>query len=188
MNYRSFWSAMRRSALAVLLASLPVVAASDGPREADKEQEKVIAEIRRLGGEVAFDEKAPGKPVVDVFLDGTKLTDAGLAHLNELTRLRVLDLTDTQVTDAGLAHLTGLKGLQRLHLTGTKVTDAGLAHLTNLKRLTHLYLCDTGVTDAGLAHLKRLTGLQRLDLIGTKVTEAGVADLRKALPKVKIVR
>ena len=129
---------MRRSALVALRACVPVVAAQEGSKDGD--EQKVIAEIRRLGGEVGFDEKRPGKPLVDVFLDGTK------------------------------------------------VTDAGLADLKGLKRLTHLYLCDTGVTDAGLAHLKGLTELQRLDLIGTTVTDTGVADLRKALPKVKIVR
>ena len=149
---------MRRSALVALLACVPVVAAQEGSKDGD--EQKVIAEIRRLGGEVGFDEKRPGKPLVDVFLDGTKVTDAGLADLKGLTHLKELDLTDTQVTDAVLADLKGLTRLQRLRLTATRVTDAGLADLKGLKRLTHLYLCDTGVTDAGLAHLKGLTELQ----------------------------
>ena len=101
---------MRRSALVALLACVPVVAAQEGSKDGD--EQKVIAEIRRLGGEVGFDEKRPGKPLVDVFLDGTKVTDAGLADLKGLKRLTHLYLCDTGVTDAGLAHLKGLTELQ----------------------------------------------------------------------------
>ena len=35
----------------------------------------------------------------------TKVTDAGLVHLHELTSLKELDVGDTEVTDAGLADL-----------------------------------------------------------------------------------
>ncbi len=35
----------------------------------------------------------------EVFLDNTAASDAGLAHLKGLTRLRVLHLAGTQVTD-----------------------------------------------------------------------------------------
>ena len=81
-----------------------------------------------------------------------------LAHLQGgLAGLQTLWLNDTKVTDAGLAHLQGLAGLQELRLERTQVTDAGLAHLAGLTELLNLLLAETQVTDAGLAHLRGLT-------------------------------
>ena len=106
-------------------------------------------------------------------------------HLKALTSLQTLNLSDTQVTDAGLAYLQGLTRLKRLAL-GPKITDAGLAHVRGLTQLGGLNLYGPRITDAGLVHLKGLTQLEYVDLQGTKVTEAGVEDLQRALPKVKI--
>ena len=114
-------------------------------------------------------------------------------------------LNGTKVTDAGLAHLKGLSQLKNLQLENTKVTDAGLAHLKELNQLLVLVLDDTNATDVGLEYLKGLTQLQELDLMdtrsptpgwsaskrgytdpgkkatfrGTKVTDAGVKNLRR---------
>jgi hypothetical protein len=62
-------------------------------------------------------------------LTDTRITNAGLAHLERLSSLRYLSLQDTSVTDAGLAHLEGLPNLQEVDLDGTKVTDAGVTEL-----------------------------------------------------------
>jgi hypothetical protein len=70
---------------------------------AEAEQAKAIAEVEKLGGEVAFDEKSPGKPVIEVTLANPKVTDTELANLRAFTKLERLDLTDArEVTDAGL--------------------------------------------------------------------------------------
>ena len=86
-------------------------------------------------------------------LRGTKVTDAGLAHLANIKSLTQLHLERTAVTDAGLAHLSGLENLEYLNLYGTQITDAGLAHLQNLKKLKKLYVWQTGVTKAGAEQL-----------------------------------
>ena len=52
-----------------------------------------------------------------------------------------LYLGSTKVSDAGLQHLEGLTQLQRLYLDGTKVSDAGLEHLKGLTQLQGL--CST---------------------------------------------
>ena len=62
-------------------------------------------------------------------LFGTKVTDAGLAHLKGLTNLRGLRLTDTNITDAGLVHLKGLTNLGYLYLNSTEVTESGVKDL-----------------------------------------------------------
>ena len=69
-------------------------------------------------------------------LQGTRVTDAGLAHLARMPRLEFLDLRDTQVTDAGLAHLSALERLRSLRLGQTKVTTSGIEALQ--KALPHL--------------------------------------------------
>ena len=40
-------------------------------------QAEAFAAIKKLGGKVKVDEKSPGKPVIIVFLNDTKVTDAG---------------------------------------------------------------------------------------------------------------
>ncbi len=104
--------------------------------------------------------------VVAIHLDGSDVSDADLAHLNELPALQELSINDTQVTDAGLGHLKSLTGLKGL-----------------LLEYNHPQL-----TDAGLKHLEGLTGLQSLLLSGTQVTDAGVSEFQKALPNCKIIR
>jgi hypothetical protein len=49
-------------------------------------------------------------------------------------------------------------------------------------------LAQTRVTDAGLLHLRTLTQLEELHLENTNVAAAGVGELKKARPKVKVVR
>ncbi len=102
------------------------------------EQEGAIAEIKRLGGTVAIEEKSPGKRVTSVELWNSKVTDARLGCLNALTNLTSLGLGDTKVSDAGLEHLKGLTSLQSLDLRGTKIGDAGLEHLKGLAQLRSL--------------------------------------------------
>ena len=64
-------------------------------------------------------------------LDGSHITDAGLAHLKRLKALRQLRLSHTEVSNVGLGHLRGLSALEVIDLRGTKVTEAGV---TELKR------------------------------------------------------
>jgi len=61
-------------------------------------------------------------------LYGTRVTDEGLRHLQNMQRLRALILSP-QITDAGLEHLEGLAGLRTLEITGTQITDAGVERL-----------------------------------------------------------
>ena len=82
-----------------------------------------------------------------------RISDAGLAHLEGLTKLRTLDLYNTRISDAGLRHLKGLMNIRYLNLDGTRITDAGLPHLKGLTSLKELRVFRTGVTEAGLAEL-----------------------------------
>lgn len=110
--------------------------------------------------------------------DVVALNDDDARHLQELTNLKTLDLTDTQITDKGLEHLKGMTKLEALFLDNTQITDKGLAHLKDMTELDFLYLQGTQITDNGLPHLNGMTNLQALDLSGTRVTDAGLAHLK----------
>ena len=112
--------------------------------------------------------------------------DTSLAHLEELDDLLILTVY-RGVTDAGLAHLVELKRLKSLHLGGTSLTDAGLVRLKELKHLRSLELRSASVTDAGTVHLKELKHLRHLSLTRTSVTHAGINELKQALPQTTIV-
>ncbi|HLB75219.1 MAG TPA: hypothetical protein VJJ98_14455, partial [Sedimentisphaerales bacterium] len=113
-----------------------------------------------------------------VDLYGSKISDAGMAHLAGLTKLQTLLLTNTKIGDAGLAHLAGLTKMQSLFLTNTKIGDEGLVHLKKLKNLRWLNLSGTEVTDEGLALLCGFGNLEHLDLGSTRVTDASLAHLK----------
>src|SRR5207247_10412717 len=98
-------------------------------------------------------------PVCHLCHDTTRVGDAGLAHLKSTTRLVQLTLNGTRVTDDGLALLRELpcrRSLQTLHLASLPITDEGLSHLRDFERLEILNLSDTRVTDDGLRHVARL--------------------------------
>ena len=118
-----------------------------------------------------------------LILGNIQVSDDGLKHLVGLTNLRELALRNTQITDTGLVHLKGLTHLQELSLDRTQVTDAGLEHLKGFAELRRLSLNSTQVTDAGLEHLTGLANLTSVQFIGTQVTEEGAKKLRQALPK-----
>lgn len=62
--------------------------------------------------------------------------DAILADIGRLPRLEKLDASSVLVTDAGIAHLAGLTRLRSLEIQGTaELTDAGLVHLAGLDQL-----------------------------------------------------
>jgi hypothetical protein len=119
-------------------------------------------------------------------LFGTKITDAGLRSLSGLKELQTLYLNDTAVTDAGLQNLQGLKKLSDLGLNKTRITDGGLTILQGLTNLHSLSLSETQITDRGLETLKSLRTLKHLYVARTRVTATGLESLKKALPGLQI--
>jgi hypothetical protein len=148
-------------------------------RIAERDRARVAGLIRRVGGSYAVTQDRPGEPVWRVDLSHTKVCDGDLIELRGLKELQVLILFDTRITDAGLAHLEELRGLRALDLSDTAVTSDGLIHIRKLIRLKDLTLIGTKVTDTGLVNLESHHDLWLLDLSGTKVTDRGLAHLRQ---------
>ncbi len=82
------------------------------------------------------------------------LTDRALATVARFTNLQVLRLDGTAITDAGVAALAALYRLTSLNLNRTPVTDQALVPLRRLKTLQKVFLWDTAVTADGVAALQ----------------------------------
>ncbi|MBA4192004.1 MAG: hypothetical protein C0467_28835 [Planctomycetaceae bacterium] len=138
-------------------------------------------------------------------LEGTLITDAGLAPLQRFERLEDLNLSKTRITAKGVAELRPLKlkllvlrdcqqikddaadvladmpTLSNLNLQGTTVTPAGIAELGRLPALRSLSVSGDAATDDLVAVVK-LRGLTNLRIDSPSVTDAGLARLT-ALPE-----
>ena len=128
--------------------------------------------LRKLIGDDFF------RDVVDVDLNRTRINDELLIRLNDLPKIKRLNLAYTSVSDAGFERLSGLRHLRGVILGETRVTDRTLAHLAkHAPELTLLSVEGAGVTDAGLAEIARFERLQTLILFGADITDAGLRSL-----------
>lgn len=73
--------------------------------------------------------------LTNIGLDGSRVTDEGMALIGSMEQVRWLAIRDTAVTDAGLASLNELPLLGYLHLEGTQTTGDQISDLR--KRLPH---------------------------------------------------
>src|SRR5262245_16763488 len=93
------------------------------------DEAKAIAAIKALGGKYSIDEKADGKPVIEVEFSFEKLSDDNdLALLKDLPNLKSLKLSFSRISDNALAHLKSVPRLQTLQLFKTGITADGLKH------------------------------------------------------------
>jgi hypothetical protein len=96
---------------------------------------------------------------IELFFNGcSNVTDASLRHLVDLPNLERLSLIEEGggmvITDAGLAHVGRMRRLKMLMIIGMpQVTDAGLASLHGLTKLESLVIRKTAATAQGIAQL-----------------------------------
>jgi eukaryotic-like serine/threonine-protein kinase len=116
----------------------------------------------------------------------TNVGDTALMYFSKLTGLQWLDIGDTKVTNDGLAFLSPLTALKEVSLLNTEISDDGLFHLMNLHELERLDLMGTRVSDAGIDTLKRLISLRSLRIYDTSISEDGYKSIKAALPECQI--
>ena len=120
--------------------------------------------------------------LVELTLGGTKVTDAGLVHLLQLTKLRKIRLSNTVITDGGMEVLAKCEFLEDVDVSQTKIGDFGVWEMRALPRLKNLNLYLTLVTDAGLDSFRRgdhrsAAKIERLNLDKCPITDAGIPKL-----------
>lgn len=135
--------------------------------------------VQKLGGNPIRDDKAPGKPLVEAYIHGEKVTDAALKELAVCTNLRKLSLNGSRITDDGLKELAALKNLEWLELTSTQFSGVGLKDLSGMSKLTTLDLNFSKVNDAGMTSVGKLTQLRTLNLISAPITDEGLKEAAK---------
>jgi len=140
-----------RAEIQTALAALPPVftvrfVALDSPALAIGSARATDADIERL--------LAVRENITHFDFARSPLTDRALATIARFTNLQVLRLDGTAITDAGVAALASLYRLTSLNLNRTPVTDQALVPLRRLKTLQKVFLWDTAVTADGVAALQ----------------------------------
>jgi len=147
--------------------------------------------------------------LAELTLGRTKVTDVGLVHLVQLTKLKKIRLSQTAITDDGMNALAKCKTLEDIDVSQTKISSPGARELAVLPRLKKLNLYLTlvtnsgldafpatiewlnldkcPITDEGLAKLASLSKLAWMHLGGTAITDAGLAELAKLLPLKEVI-
>jgi hypothetical protein len=165
-----------RLALSVLLwvTLLPAAWAEDRKADEPSAEDKALDMIRRLKGTVRELDKGRA---LSVSLTEGPVTDADLALLKGLPRLRNLAVFSDKLTNDGLKHLAALPDLEVLSVQSPLVDDTGLKHLEKMTRLRILDLHCPKVTDKGMESLKGLVNMQDLSLHKCQVGDNGLKPL-----------
>ncbi len=104
-------------------------------------------------------------------LQGSPVTDEGLANLGDLSPLEELFLIEMGISDCGLVNVFSQQSLRSLGLNGCKrVTSKSFPVIGKLAKLEMLVLSDTSVDDTASEHLSRLVNLKALSLGHTCVS------------------
>jgi hypothetical protein len=113
--------------------------------------------------------------VEKLYLHKTQATDASMEYVGQLARLDELMMWGAVISDAGVARLGGLRRLKTLHIDHSRMTDEGLRTLSRLPDLEILSLQGHRFTDAGLSHLRGLKNVKSLHvgLGGTRSPTGG---------------
>uniref|UniRef100_A0A1J3HD17 F-box/LRR-repeat protein 14 n=1 Tax=Noccaea caerulescens TaxID=107243 RepID=A0A1J3HD17_NOCCA len=112
--------------------------------------------------------------------DCPRINNSTLWPITGLTSLTELDVSRcSKVTDAGIKHLQSVANLEKLWISQTGVTEAGISLLASLQNLSLLDLGGLPVTDHNLSSLQALTKLEYLDIWGSNVTNHGAACILK---------
>ena len=83
------------------------------------------------------------------------VNDSDLEKLAELKHLQILYISGSRfITDQGVRHLERLSCLKKLELSDVHVTDKSVPSLRTLRKLQWLQLNGTGITAAGLTELQ----------------------------------
>lgn len=127
-----------------------------------------------IAGDATLEYVASLSNLMQLYLNGTQITDPGLRHLHGLS-LMELGLNETRVGDEGIHHLSHMRSLRRVGLHRSKITDDGLKAVAELHALRALRLAYvSGISDRGMEYLARLSSLSFLDLCETGVGDAGL--------------
>ena len=144
-----------------------------------------ITELQLMGSD--FDDqdverlkRLPALTRLDI--QSTKITDAGMIGVGEMSTLQSLILCETGVTETGLKQLKRLPNLRELMVggdgPGPRITDAGLKEIAGCSQLRGLSVAGANNTEAGIREIGTLKDLRGLSLWAVNIQDDWLADLR----------
>ena len=173
------------SLLVMMTASVGWANDLDDVHPKDRAAVEALAETKSW---IRFDEQGRAVRLIASTWGDNPLTNAHMPWVAKLTELRELDLSSSSVTDAGLAHLKGLGKLRRLGLSEGS-SNFALSHVVDFwtKFIDRdIQVHKSHVSDKGMAHFVHLTELEELDLAGADISDQGLKALG-AFKKLKVL-
>ena len=117
------------------------------------------------------------------------LTDADLACLAKLKKLKSIQTRHGAISGEGLKHLVGLPNIDKLSLGGPNLKDEDFRYFSNMKKLSTLIVSGGRLTDACLKHLESSLLLGNLSIfVESDITDEALKRLQAKLPNLDIVR
>ena len=100
---------------------------------------------------------------------GVRITDRGMAHLEQLSGVTKLSLVNYKdqcplVSDAGCEHITRMPGLKVFELPGRLISDRFLSRIKEMPKITEMSLGGAAATTAGLRELAKTEQITRLGM------------------------
>jgi hypothetical protein len=119
--------------------------------------------------------------------DATDVSDAGVAHLSELLKLKKLHISNSKMTDAGFKCLENLSEMEEFSLQGNHFTDETLALANKFPNLKSLWvgMGTSRFSDAGIEALYDCKLLEVLDLQGSSISNDAIEKLQEKIPSLK---
>lgn len=127
-----------------------------------------------------------GVPLESLSLEGTAITDAGIAHAGGMNQLKHLNLAITRVTGRCLESLRELANLEDLNLQHTNLEDADVSVLQTLGLLRAVWLGGSRIPQSEVLTFRGITSIEFMELGQLSITEGALEELREALPKVRL--
>jgi hypothetical protein len=107
------------------------------------------------------------------------MADGVLQHARHLKGLIELNLDRSDVSDAGLAYAAELPNLQRVGAYSTRITGSCFKQLSNHKKLMSLGFAEDTIKEENLHYLSTLPDLRCISLRRTGLSVAGMREVAK---------
>jgi hypothetical protein len=99
-------------------------------------------------------------------------TDKDLEKLERKSSVTSLDIQGTDLTDDGLAHLVPMTSLSELRLKDNpQLTDGCIPHLSKLSYLSSIHIENTAISVVGLRNLLENVGVDQI-ILGSEFNES----------------
>jgi hypothetical protein len=144
-------------------------------RRAAPKAEGTDAVIKRLRSKQCKVEREQGHVVELNCEEAGQLSDAEIADIIQLKKLKKLRLIKQPITDKSLGQLSALKQLRHLEIEHSAIKGRGFRDL-DLPQLRRLDFGSAGINTA-IANCGKLTGLREVVFFGSDITDSGLSKL-----------